>query len=510
MEKNLVKENNKILTKRPPVIAVLGHIDHGKTSLLDRIRDTKIASKETGGITQHIGAYVITLKDSKNIEHEITFIDTPGHEAFSKMRSRGAGVADIALLVVAADDGVKPQTEESLKAINEAKIPFIVVLNKIDKETADSARVKKELGEKGVLIEEWGGKVPVLPVSAKTGEGIEKLLEMILLLSDLEELTTDLSKKASGVVIESHLDPKRGNAATLLICEGELSKGDFILAGGAYLKIKILENFEGKNIERARASNPVRVVGFEHIPSVGAVFNTFPTQKDIEFALKNFPEISALPAQISGEGAKAIPVILRADTAGSLEALQSELKKFEIPEATINYLRSEVGNITEDDIKLAAGGKETIIIGFRVKAEKSALDLAERFMVTVKTFDLIYEMGDWLQGEIEKRLPEEKQKKVLGRARILKIFKKDGSKQIVGGRVESGLITEGKRITLLRRDFPLGEGRILELQSGKMRAREVSEGSEFGVLAEIAFEIAPGDVLEIFEEEIKKVQFNLR
>ncbi len=483
---------------------VLGHIDHGKTTLLDNIRKTSVAAKESGGITQHVGAYEIELTTKKGTTGKITFIDTPGHEAFSKMRSRGANVADVALLVVAADDGVKPQTEEALKAIREAKIPFIVVLNKIDKDTADPERVKKELGDKEVYLEEWGGKVPLVKISAKSGEGLEDLLEMILLVAELENLECDFSLPASGVVVESHLDPKRGNAATLLLYAGSLAAGDFVSAGATSVKVRIFEDFTGKTIKEARASSPVLLVGFDKIPPVGSIFQAFRSREELDEHLSKVVKESGTAKAASQEGQVLIPLILKADTVGSLEALEFEIKKFEKGVLGLNILRSGLGSISEDDLKLASSSPETLVLGFKVKIERSAQELAERFGLAVKIFEIIYELGDFVKEELEKRIPEEKEEKVLGHARVLKIFKKEDSRQIIGGKVSDGGIFEGKRIKLYRRDFLLAEGKILEIQVGKIKTKEVLAGSEFGALVDVALEVAPGDTLEIFEVVFQK------
>ncbi|MEK7085164.1 MAG: hypothetical protein AAB904_01400, partial [Patescibacteria group bacterium] len=342
-------------------------------------------------------------------------------------------------------------------------------------------------------------------VSAKTGEGIEHLLEMILLLADLENLQGRKEANAEGVVIESHVEARRGNAATLLVRSGTLKQGDFVLAGEARVRARIVENFLGKAAAEVFPSSPARVVGFDAVPAVGSSFAAFGSQSELEAALEKV-ERGCKPAKgISAEdGKRAIPLVIKADTAGSLEAVEYQLKKLEDGTFRINILRASVGNISEDDMKLASSGAHSLAAGFRVKLERGAAELAERFGVTIGTFDIIYELADWLKKEIEERLPEEKIVKVLGRGRILKIFKQEGAKQIAGGKVESGVVAEGKRFRLLRRQFPLGEGRIIELQIGKTRVKETGEKSEFGVLADIEHEIAPGDELEIFEEEIKK------
>src|SRR3989344_5030864 len=519
------------MARRHPIVAVLGHIDHGKTTLLDKIRQTNVAGGETGppsvaageagGITQHIGAYEIKLKAKDQEPKTITFIDTPGHEAFAKMRSRGARVADVALLVVAADDGVKPQTREALLAINEAGVPLIVVLNKIDKDAADPERVKKELGDAGVYLEEWGGKTPLVKVSAKTGEGISELLEMILLVSEMENLECDFSKPASGVVIESHLDSKRGNSATLLSREGILRTGNFILAGRAAVKVKILEDFLGQGASELPASSPALVAGFDRVPAVGSSFQAFATRDDLERATVGLPKENGVdrrpsedvplrqgsPPRLGEAGSEAskvlVPLILKADTAGSLEAVEHELRKLEGDGIRLNFLRRAPGNISEDDLKLASSSQNVLVLGFKVKTEKSAEELAARRGITVKTFEIIYELGDFLKTEVEKIMPEERLEKVLGRAKVLKVFKKDGRRQVVGGRVLSGGIFDGVKVRLLRRDFPLGEGKILELQAARVRTREVSEG-EFGAMLDLELETVPGDELQIYEEEFAK------
>ncbi|HEY4527694.1 MAG TPA: translation initiation factor IF-2 [Candidatus Paceibacterota bacterium] len=527
------------MARRHPIVAVLGHIDHGKTTLLDKIRQTNVAGGETGppsvaageagGITQHIGAYEVEIPTPAGAgsgprpqaSGKITFLDTPGHEAFAKMRSRGARVADVALLVVAADDGVKPQTREALLAINEAGVPLIVVLNKIDKDAADPERVKKELGDAGVYLEERGGKTPLVKVSDKTGEGISELLEMILLVSEMENLECDFSKPASGVVIESHLDSKRGNSATLLSREGILRTGNFILAGRAAVKVKILEDFLGQGASELPASSPALVAGFDRVPAVGSSFQAFATRDDLERATVGLPKENGVdrrpsedgplrqgsPPRLGEAGSEAskvlVPLILKADTAGSLEAVEHELRKLEGDGLRLNFLRRAPGNISEDDLKLASSSQNVLVLGFKVKTEKSAEELAARRGITVKTFEIIYELGDFLKTEVEKIMPEERLEKVLGRAKVLKVFKKDGRRQVVGGRVLSGGIFDGVKVRLLRRDFPLGEGKILELQAARVRTREVSEG-EFGAMLDLELEIVPGDELQIYEEEFAK------
>lgn len=503
-------EKNNIIT-RPPIVVVMGHIDHGKTTLLDKIRETSVASRESGGITQHIGAYEAVTKSKDGETKKITFIDTPGHEAFSKMRSRGAKAADIAILVVAADDGVKPQTEEALLAIQSEKIPFIVAINKIDKGGADPERAKKELADRGVLLEGWGGETPVVNVSAKIGDGIGDLLEIILLVAELEQdkLSADLSKPASGVVIESHLDSKRGKTATLLILDGIMKRGDFVVAGRAYSPVRIFENFEGKSVKEAGPSQPVRVVGFSEIPEVGSGFLVARNKASAE----QFAAVNSVPAETTAGSLEfagdlkitIIPMVLKADTAGSLEAIDGEIQKILNPRLVIKILKKDTGPISEDDVALASSGEKGIILGFKVKKDTTVEQAAERFGVRVKTFDVIYELCDWLKEYAEAELPYEKKEEIIGRARILKIFSKKGSKQVVGGVVMSGRIKDKSRVRIYRRGNILAIGKIIELQQAKTKAAAVEEGSEFGVMIDAPIEIAARDEIEAIEEKITKL-----
>ncbi len=488
---NKTKNN---LIPRPPIVVVMGHIDHGKTTLLDFIRKTKIAEKESGGITQHIGAYEIEHQGKK-----ITFIDTPGHEAFSKMRSRGARIADLAILVVAADDGVKAQTTEALNAIKEAKIPFIVAINKTDKENADPEKTKRELAEKEVYLEGMGGKTPAINISAKTGQGISELLEMVLLVSEMEDLKADKNCPASGVVVESHLDPKRGLASTLIIQNGTLRKKMFINASGAIAPVKIFENFLGRAVEEASFSSPIKIIGFDKLPEAGANFRSYESRSEAE----NAESGGQSPCPVSGTfkemgGYKiVIPIIIKADVSGSGEALEKEIMKLSTEEAGINIIRSGVGNITEDDIKLASD--DTIIVGFRVKAETGIIQMAERQRIILAFFDIIYKVNEWLAEEIIKRVPKEAAEEILGTAEIVKIFNQEKNKQVVGGRVLSGRAVSGKYVRISRRGTQIAKGKILELQHFKMKVSEVEEGKEFGALIEIKNELAKGDLMEIYE-----------
>lgn len=505
MSRNIISTQNKNLVARQPIVVVMGHIDHGKTTLLDHIRKTSVAKSESGGITQHVGAYEAVFNTKEGETRKITFIDTPGHEAFSKMRSRGAKVADLVILVIAADDGVKPQTSEALETIHSAGIPFVVALNKIDKPDANPEKVKKELSEAGALVEEWGGKIPAVAISAKTGEGVNDLLEVVALVSDLEDMKANPDANASGVVIESHLDSKRGNTATLIIQNGTLRVGEFVASGEASSPVRIFEDFAGNKIKEALFGQPVSVVGFDNLPKVGSVFESFDSKKEAEeYISKIKKEKIPLPADKAakkGENAFEIPLIIKADAGGSAEAVEGELKKLESEKLKIKMLRSQVGSVNEDDVKLASASSNSIIVGFKVKIERTIPDLAERYGVRIKTFDVIYEITDWLKEEIKNILPEEIVVKEIGRAKILKIFKQSAKDQIIGGKVLSGVAGVGKKFRIARRGNVLGEGRVQDLEQGKKRASQIEEGKEFGMRVISKTTIAEGDEIEIIEEE---------
>ncbi|MBI2507210.1 MAG: hypothetical protein HYW09_01200 [Candidatus Niyogibacteria bacterium] len=405
---------------------------------------------------------------------------------------------------IAADDGIKPQTSEALEAINSAGIPFVVALNKIDKSGANLEKVKKDLSEKNVLIEEWGGKIPLVPISAKTGEGIGDLLEVVILVSDLEELKADPQAMASGVIIESHLDSKRGNAATLIIQNGVLRQGQFIASGGVTAPVRIFEDFAGHKIKEASPGQPARVVGFNFLPEVGSTFETFFSKKEAEEAASKFKAKEPSPAaQAPDKGGKIfeIPIIIKADMAGSAEAVEGEIKKLESEKLKIKILRSRTGAVSEDDVKFASGSANSIIVGFKVGIENTALHLAERFSVRIKVFEVVYDVIDWLKDEIKKILPEEIAEKELGRAKIIRIFKQGVKDQIIGGRVLKGMVVGGKRFRIKRRGNVLGEGKIQELEQAKQRVAQVEEGKEFGARVSAKIALAEGDEMEIIEEE---------
>ncbi len=492
-QKNKTEKINQIT--RPPVVVVMGHIDHGKSTLLDYIRETNTTKKEEGGITQHISAYEteVTIGNQKR---KITFLDTPGHEAFCSIRARGAKVADIAILVVSAEDGVKPQTIEALNCIKEDSMPFVVALNKIDRPSADIDKVKTALAEVGVLVEGWGGTIPSVSISAKTGEGIADLLEMIALQSDIEEFNGDPSLPAEGFVIESNLNPKQGISATLIIKNGSLKTGAFVATIGSYAPVRAIENYKGENLMEASFSSPVRIVGWSAQPSVGSEFKTFSKKEEaMEFAAKNIDLKMKEDQKNIPSGGAFLEVVVKADTFGSLNAVEHELAKLGNEKIMIKIISKGVGSITEKDIKTASI-KNSLVLGFNVNADKSAEILAERNNTKIKTYKIIYELADYVKEKIKENTPVETIKTVTGLVKVLRIFNKNKDKQVVGGRVEEGEIKSGSVIEISRRDSIIGSGKIKELQAQKIKTETVKEGQEFGMMIESKIELAVGDILK--------------
>ena len=488
---------------RPPVVVMMGHIDHGKSTLLDYIRKTNVAESEVGGITQHISAYEVVHKSDAGEEKKITFLDTPGHEAFSKMRARGAEVADIAILVVSAEDGVKPQTIEAARTILESKTPFIVAINKIDKPGASIEKTKGELAEHEIYLEGYGGKVPFALISAKTGEGVEGLLGLILILAELEGFTGNPAANAEGAVIETNLDPRRGIQATLIIKDGTLKKGMTVASEEAICSTRIMENFRGEPIEASTFSSPIRLVGFDRMPRIGSIFRSFKKKSEAEEYAREFPPRSdpgrSTPPFQGGETEitkKMIPVVIKADTFGSLEAIEKEIEKIKVENAELKIVNSGIGPIGEGDVKSVSG--DAIVIGFNVKADRSAGEVAEKRGITITLFDIIYKMSEWLAVEVEKRRPRIETEESAGRAKILKTFSRTKERQIVGGKVVEGKIVLASPVKILRREFEIGRGKIINLEKNKAKVSEVEEGSEFGMLIESKTEIVPGDAIESF------------
>jgi len=489
------KELNLNIVKRPPIVVVMGHIDHGKTTLLDTIRKTNIANKETGGITQNIGAYEITVS-SKNEEYnnrKITFIDTPGHEAFTTMRSRGAKAADIAILIIAADEGVKPQTVEALNLIQQAKIPYIIALNKIDKPEANSDRVKTQLAEIGVLIEGWGGNVPVINISAKEGKNIEDLLELILLVSDMENITAKKDGPADGIIIETKFDSRRGISVTAIIKNGILKIGDPIYTNSATGKVKTMEDCNGYQIKEATFSSPVLLIGFKEMPQVGEEFFRG-EKKDVDKKNKEEDKINQTPIIKNQKSKNNLNIILKADTVGSLEAMKKILSNLKLPEGLeIEIISESVGDVFVSDISLAENSS-AIILGFQIKVPKDLQIIGQSKNIRIYTFNIIYEMEKFLKEEIEKLFqPQELQLK--GIVEILATFSKKRSEQLIGGKVLEGKIVKGAQVKIQREENIVGRGKILNLQVSKVDVKEITEGKEGGILIEADTDILVGDRL---------------
>ncbi|HEX8994051.1 MAG TPA: translation initiation factor IF-2 [Candidatus Paceibacterota bacterium] len=494
------------IISRPPVVAIVGHIDHGKSSLLDYIRKTNVVAGEAGGITQHLSAYE-AVKETPAGVRTITFLDTPGHAAFTAMRSRGLSAADIAILIVSAEEGVKPQTLEAIKLIEESKIPYIVALTKIDKESANIERAKNSLLENGVYLEGLGGTIPWVGISSKTGVGVPELLDLVLLTADIAELSYDSKAAPVGLVIESHIESKRGASATLIIKNGELGSGQFVVAGAAFAPVRIMENFLGKPVKTAHAGQPVRIVGFSALPTVGATFTVATNKKEAEALAQNWIEEGKKRAMQTAEAAPAeeqeqlvIPIIIKTDAAGTGDAVAHEIAKLPPMERLqFRTLSQGVGAVSEADVKLVGSGETPgIVLGFNVKVDDTAKSLAERLEVTIATFDIIYRLAEWLATEAEKRRPRQRVEESVGRAKILKVFSQTKKNIVLGGRIEEGVLEQGSDIRIMRRDLDLGRGTIESLQSQKSPAKKVEAGNEFGAMIRTDSEIAAGDHIESF------------
>jgi translation initiation factor IF-2 len=489
------KELNLNIVKRPPIVVVMGHIDHGKTTLLDAIRKTNVANKEAGGITQNIGAYEITVS-SKNEEYnnrKITFIDTPGHEAFTTMRLRGTKVADVAILIIAADEGVKPQTVEALHLIQQAKIPYIIALNKIDKPEANPNQVKTQLAEIGVLVEGWGGNIPVINISAKEGKNIEDLLELILLMADMENITAKKDGPADGVIIETKFDSRRGISVTAIIKNGILKVGDLIYSDSATGKVKTMEDCNGCQIKEATFSSPVLLIGFKEMPQVGEEFFGG-EKKDIDKKSKKEDKTNQTSMIKNQKSRNNLNIILKADTIGSLEAMKKILSNLKLPEGLeIEIISESIGDVFVSDISLAENSS-AIILGFQIKVPKDLQIIGQSKNIRIYIFNIVYEMEKFLKEEMEKLFqPQELPPK--GIVEILATFSKKRSEQLIGGKVLKGKIVKGAQVKIQREENIIGRGKILNLQVSKVDVKEIIEGKEGGILIEADTDILVGDKL---------------
>lgn len=492
-------------TERSPIVAVLGHVDHGKSTLLDFIRKSNVVAGEAGGITQHVAAYEVVHTPSSKIQDpsakKITFIDTPGHAAFQAIRARGANIADIAILVVAADDGVKAQTIEALQSIRESGIPFVVAINKIDKPNANIERTQASLMEHAVYLEKLGGDVPWTAISAKIGTGVSELLDLVLLVAELQELKGDVARAGEGFVIEAHRDPKRGIAATLIITNGTIQSGMTVQAGRAIAPVRIMESPLGKKLARASFSTPVQLVGFDELPDVGIPFCAFQNRRDAENAREKIAaQREHAEERGNTDGRFYLPIIVRADTTGSLEALVHETARIADEHAAIRIVLSGIGTISENDIKSAIATSDipAIVIGFNVSADGNARERARQHGIVIETFDIIYKLTERLEELLKNTRPKRIVEETIGRARVLKQFSTRKEVHVIGGRVSEGNLEKKASVRVFRRKVEVGVGKITNLQSHKQNVDRVASGGEFGAEITTPFEIAEGDILECF------------
>ncbi len=500
---------------RPPIVAVMGHVDHGKTSLLDAIRESDVASSEAGGITQHIGAYQVTKNDRR-----ITFLDTPGHEAFSAIRAHGARMTDVAIIVVAGDDGVKPQTKEAINHAKDAGVAIVVAINKMDKADADVNRVKQELSEIGILADDWGGDVPCVEVSAKTHDGITKLLDVVLLVADIADQKAIFTGAASGVVIESHLETGRGPVVTLLIQKGTLRTGDSLVVGTTYGKVRSLEDYRGRKLKEATPAMPVVVSGIREVPNFGEWFEVVSSEKVAKDwvakqarkqSIKSLTNTKTVTSQdlnravVDGQ-VKELAVLVKADVQGSLESLIDSLNQIGNEEVRVKVVSSGVGDISESDVNAADAGN-AIILGFNVSIKAAVNQLAKRSKVDFHLYKVIYELLDDIRDWLSSLLPPEIIEIELARLEVLGIFKTTKTQIITGGRVTSGQLQSGMTARILRKGEEVGAGKVSNLQKEKQIAREANEGDECGISLDTTDALELGDELVFYriEEKARKL-----
>ena len=506
----LLKEDEEpegSLVPRPPVVCVMGHVDHGKTSLLDAIRETHVTAKESGGITQKIGAYTVDVNGQS-----ITFLDTPGHEAFTAMRMRGAQATDIAILVVAADDGVMPQTIEAINHAKAAEVEIIVAVNKIDKPNANVEKVKQELTEYGLISEDWGGSTTFVPVSAHTKEGIDELLDMILLTAEVNELKANPDRKARGIVIEAELDKGRGPVATILVQKGTLKVGDNVAAGASHGKIRAMVDDKGRRLREAGPSTPVEILGLSDVPNAGEIIMAFDSDKEARNVAETFisegkkkllddtkhkVSLDDIFEQIQAGNVKELCIIIKADVQGSVEAVKQSLVKLSNEEVVVKVIHGGVGNINESDVTLASASN-AIIIGFNVKPDNQARIVAEREKVDLRLYTVIYNAIEDVEAALKGMLEPIYEEKVIGSAEIRQIFKASGVGNIAGCIVTEGRITRDSKLRVSRDGKQIYEGPIATLKHFKDEVKEVKAGTECGIVVEGFNEIQEGDIFEAY------------
>ncbi len=513
VEKLLAVTQSDSSVPRPPVVVVMGHVDHGKTKLLDSIRASDVAAKESGGITQHIGAYQVEVSRTETLKdvpvNKLTLIDTPGHEAFSMMRSRGARIADIAILVVAADDGVQPQTIEAISHIKKAELPFVVAINKIDKQEANPDKIRSKLAELGLNPEEWGGDTIMVEISALKGTNIDKLLETLLLVYEMnkENIKADPNGEVLGTVIESHVDKGSGAVATILIQNGTLKVGDNISVGGVVGRVRSMKDWVGNTVQQAPPSMPVAILGLKGSPRVGEIMSVGSHKREARKQAKKLRRKTnsqaLLSGNVSGESSDIVlSLIIKADVLGSLEALRESLGKLDMEDAHVSVVSQGLGYITEVDV-LRAVDTGALILGFNAYATPEAEALARTHDIEIKSFEIIYDFLDFVSKQVSSRLSPEVIKTELGRFKILKVFRRDKDGIILGGKVVSGELTDKASLELLHGGVSMGTGSIIELQSGKETVTQVTEGQEAGIHVKGFEEIEPGDEFVVFDEKEK-------
>ena len=508
-----IHEVSENAVPRPPIVAVMGHVDHGKTTLLDTILGTKTVTGEAGGITQHISAYQTVRKD-----RAITLLDTPGHEAFAALRQHGATLTDVVIIVVAADDGVKPQTVEAIRFAQNAHAKIVVAINKMDKDTANKDRVMSELAEHNLMPEEWGGDVIMVPISAKTGDGIDNLLDMVLLTADMEELRADEGIPAEGLVIESHMEVGKGSVVSLLVEQGDIKQGDFLIAGTTYGKVRTLLDYKGDNLKQAGPSTPVTVTGFKELPQFGDIFKVVQNEKtartlsqqakveaDRNAATANVTGADLLKMMNQQHDAEDLNIVIKADVQGSLTSVSDSLRLIETGgEVNLNIVKSGIGNISENDIRLASAGEKTIIYGFNVELPPAIKKLATRDRVEVRIYKVIYELLDDARSEMEKLLAPEVVETEVGSLEIKGVFRTMKEEIIAGGEVKSGRVYSGLLARVIRGKEKVGEVEVSKVQREQQEAKDVIEGEMCGLSLKTQkkFQLEIGDKLEFFTREV--------
>ena len=506
--KGAATEDDADLVVRPPVITVLGHVDHGKTSLLDSIKNSKVADREVGGITQHIGAYQVESNG-----HPITFLDTPGHAAFTAIRARGARVTDIAVLVVAADDGLMPQTLEAINHAKAAEVPIVVAINKMDLPGADPERVKRQLSEQELLVEDWGGDVISVDVSAKTGDGIDNLLENLLLVAEISELKANPNKPAQGVVIEAKLDRKRGPSTTVLVQEGTLNIGDFIVAGGAYGRVKAMSDDQGKPIRSILPGYPAEVLGFSSVPEAGDQLTVATNEREgrslAEASGKSNAGTSGqgrpltleeVVNQVGTDEVKELNLVVKADVQGSVEAVRGALERLVDEDATVRVLHSGSGAVTESDILLASAS-EAIVISFSIGAEPSAERLADRMGVEIRHYNIIYQLIDDVEKALHGMLDPVYTEVIVGRAEVREIFEGRRGTQIAGCRVSEGRMVRNGDVRVIRDGAVVEDSMISSLRHFREEVNEMNAGTECGIVLQGFNDFQESDILEVHRQE---------